>query len=81
MSDQHQIVYGIHAVQALLRHHRHTLLDIHILRRDQNARLRDLAALAGEQGIPLRSAGVTELDRLAGGGRHQGIYVPRSPLA
>ncbi|MGC3953370.1 MAG: 23S rRNA (guanosine(2251)-2'-O)-methyltransferase RlmB [Propionicimonas sp.] len=42
---------------------------------DRDARLRDIFAFAADHGIPLLAATRTELDRLTGGGVHQGVAL------
>jgi 23S rRNA (guanosine2251-2'-O)-methyltransferase len=68
-------VYGLHAVEALLRHNPEQVLEFWVLAGSPNPPLAVLAALAGDQGIIVQRAGRATLDRLAGGGRHQGAVV------
>ena len=42
---------------------------------ERDARMRDILAYAADHGIPLLAASRTELDRLTGGGVHQGVAV------
>ncbi|MCW5953686.1 MAG: 23S rRNA (guanosine(2251)-2'-O)-methyltransferase RlmB [Propionibacteriaceae bacterium] len=42
---------------------------------ERDARLRDILAFAADHGIPLLAATRTELDRLTGGGVHQGVAL------
>ncbi len=42
---------------------------------ERDARLRDIFAFAADHGIPLLAATRTELDRLTGGGVHQGVAL------
>lgn len=42
---------------------------------ERDSRLRDILAFAADHGIPLLQANRTELDRLTGGGVHQGVAI------
>ena len=69
-----QRIYGLHAVRAVLDHRPETLLAAKVLR-DASGKLDDLARAIGARGVPLERLARAELDRLAGGGVHQGIVV------
>ena len=65
-------VYGIHAVLEALRAGRVTALQI--AARDDD-RIAEIVGLAESQGVPVRRVGGADLDRAAGGGRHQGVVA------
>ena len=65
-------VYGLHPVLEALRAKRVTELRVSP-RADE--RLAELVRLAETQGVAVRRVGVSELDRAANGGRHQGVVA------
>jgi 23S rRNA (guanosine2251-2'-O)-methyltransferase len=70
------ILYGIHAVEAAVKHNAVMRLWLSEDRGDR--RLRTLAAEASRLGIPIQRIPKTELDQLAGAAAHQGA-VGESP--
>ncbi len=65
-------IYGINPVLEALRAKRVTAIRVSARGDD---RLAAIARLAEEQRIPVRRAKVFELDRVAGGGSHQGVVA------
>ena len=67
-----ELIYGLHAVTAVLesggRVHALWVLDSR-----QDDRLAKIAALAGKAGVKIMRVPRTELDRITGGARHQGV--------
>ena len=72
-------IYGIHSVEAVLRHQPNVVTAIHIVASIRNLRLQVLRELAEQYGIALHLSNRAELDRLSGGGRHQGVAVELTP--
>lgn len=74
MSDE-ATVFGLHAVRTLLQQHpeRATLLLLQKGRED--ARITEVLRLAQTAGLKTEWRDARELDRLAGGDRHQGVCV------
>jgi 23S rRNA (guanosine2251-2'-O)-methyltransferase len=72
-SDERQ-VYGLHAVRAVLERRPETLVAAHALR-DAGGKLGELVRALASAGLRVAYATRPELDRLAGGGVHQGIVV------
>lgn len=74
MTQERDWIFGLHAVRSALQHpNRLTEVLMDAGRRDQ--RTREIADLAAESGIRLRQVASDELDRLAEGGRHQGVMA------
>ena len=74
MTDEH-LIFGMHAVQAVLQHEPETIKQIWMehARRDKRAQL--ISQLARQHAIPLQRVERQELDELTAGGRHQGIVA------
>jgi 23S rRNA (guanosine2251-2'-O)-methyltransferase len=68
-------IYGLHAVAAALRHDPASVQGLWVERRRQDARRRALLEAAAQQHIPVHPVERTELDRLSGHARHQGVLV------
>jgi 23S rRNA (guanosine2251-2'-O)-methyltransferase len=76
------VAYGIHAVRALLTRHPHRVRQLWLGEgRESAARLQELRELALAAGVTTHAAGGEELDRLAGGERHQGAVADVIPRA
>ncbi len=71
---------GFHAVSSRIRHHPATVSEIYVDRSRQDARLRDLQALANDRGIKVLPVEPERLAGLAGGGRHQGVVARAEAL-
>jgi len=67
-------IYGIQPVRALLER-AGAVERVVIARGHHGRRLREILAAAREQGIPVRLEERRHLDRLAGGGAHQGVVA------
>ena len=65
-------IYGINPVLEALRAGRVTAIRVSPRADD---RLTTVVRLAEEQGIPVRRVTADDLDRLAGGARHQGVVA------
>jgi 23S rRNA (guanosine2251-2'-O)-methyltransferase len=68
-----QIIYGIHAVQNALQTHPESVLTVWCDRNRRDKRLADIIQQCKRVGIDCQSAAREELDRLAAGGKHQGV--------
>ena len=73
-------VYGLHAVRALLERSPETIRSAAVLA-DAGGPLDGLARKLGARGLAVSRLRRSELDRLAGGGRHQGILVEADAAA
>lgn len=69
------IVYGVHPVQALLERTPERVRQLWVLAGREDERLAGLMALAGRAGIPTERVRRESLDRMAEGGRHQGVVA------
>lgn len=79
--SQSVVVYGIHAVTALLAHRPESVLELFVGAGDDD-RLEELLALAGRAGVVAQGVRQSVLDRLCEGGVHQGVAArcrPRLP--
>ena len=74
MSKQHDTVFGIHAVTALLKHHPASVLRLQVLQGRQDQRMADLLERAELLGLPVDEVARAELDTLAAG-VHQGVVA------
>jgi 23S rRNA (guanosine2251-2'-O)-methyltransferase len=68
-------LFGLHAVRAVLTHQAERVHGLWIQDTRHDRRLEELIALAQTHGIAPQPASRHELDRLAGGSRHQGVVV------
>jgi 23S rRNA (guanosine2251-2'-O)-methyltransferase len=73
-------VYGIHAVESLLRNNPESVQNLWLRRGRHDRRLRDLLKLAREQGVDVQFESRESLDGLVDG-RHQGAVAEVSPQA
>jgi 23S rRNA (guanosine2251-2'-O)-methyltransferase len=71
---------GFHAVASRVRHHPGTITEIYVDRSRQDARLRDLLALANDRGVKVIAVEPERLAGFAAGGRHQGVVARVEPL-
>ena len=74
MSRKHQ-VYGLHAVQGLLARRPQAIVSATVLATPAGARLAEVVRELEALGVPVTRVPRAALDRLAGGGRHQGVAV------
>ncbi len=68
------LVFGIHAVQALLRRNPQRIEELLVQREKMNARVRQLVKDAGQQKVGVTQVGRDEIDRLIQG-NHQGVVA------
>jgi len=70
-----RVVFGFHAVLARLRADPSSVLEIYLDETRNDARARDLAALAERTKVHLMRVPTRRLDGFYGGGRHQGVVA------
>jgi 23S rRNA (guanosine2251-2'-O)-methyltransferase len=70
-----RVVFGFHAVLARLRADPQSVLEIFLDETRQDARVRDLVAVAERAGVRLMRVPTKRLDGFYGGGRHQGVVA------
>jgi 23S rRNA (guanosine2251-2'-O)-methyltransferase len=70
-----RVVFGFHAVLARLRADPKSVLEIFLDETRQDARGKDLAAIAERAGVRLMRVPTKRLDGFYGGGRHQGVVA------
>ena len=68
-------IHGLHAVAAALKYEPRQLRGLWVERQRRDARIQVLLDEAASRGVPIRQADRSELDRLSGGVRHQGILA------
>ena len=68
-------IFGFHAVLARMRAEAASVVEILLDESRQDARSKDLVATAGRSGVRLMRVAPERLDRLCGGGRHQGVVA------
>ncbi len=80
----HDLLIGIHAVEAALDHDVANLVELYIENGTQNARVKALGERARELGVKPHARDRAALDRMTGGARHQGVvarYNAPAPLS
>jgi len=80
-ADKSQLVWGLHAVNAVLVRAPQDVLECWIRDESGNAELTALAAEAGRRGLRLQRVPAATLDRLSDGAVHQGVVLRRRPPA
>lgn len=75
------LVFGLHAVRAVLARRPKDVLRLSIAAARDDARMRELRELAAAQGIRPAAASVEDLDRETGGAAHQGVVAEVRPSA
>ena len=74
-------IFGIHAVTSVLQRRPDSVQELLVLDGRSDKRLKELLALASRAGIAVSERPRPELDRLAAGGRHQGVVAQLSAAA
>ncbi len=77
--SQSVIVYGLHAVRALLMRRPSDVIRLTLAQDRDDARQRELRRLAAECGLTPAVATTPDLDRLSGGAAHQGVVAEVRP--
>src|SRR5688500_8601400 len=75
MTQAYELIFGIHAVLSALRHDPENIRELRVDRGRQDARMRELRALAARLGIPVREVDTAALNRQANGERYQGVIA------
>jgi 23S rRNA (guanosine2251-2'-O)-methyltransferase len=75
------LVFGLHAVRAVLARRPKDVLRLSIAAARDDARVRELRELAAAQGVAPVSASAETLDRETGGAAHQGVVAEVRPSA
>jgi 23S rRNA (guanosine2251-2'-O)-methyltransferase len=70
-----RVVFGFHAVLARLRADPRSVIEIFLDETRNDARIRDVAAVAERAGVKLMRVPTKRLDGFYGGGRHQGVVA------
>jgi 23S rRNA (guanosine2251-2'-O)-methyltransferase len=79
--SNHEWVYGLHAVQALLKRHPDRVLELRLAERRDDPRMRAIEALAREQGTKVQRVDAQALQTALGNVTHQGVAAEVVPLA
>jgi 23S rRNA (guanosine2251-2'-O)-methyltransferase len=79
MSDS-QLIYGLHAVQALLKRHPDRVLELRLAERRDDPRLRGIEALARDHGTKVQRVDAQALQKALGDVAHQGVAAEVLPL-
>jgi 23S rRNA (guanosine2251-2'-O)-methyltransferase len=75
MTRAYELILGIHAVLSALRHDPENVRELRVDRGRQDARMRELRALAARLGIPVREVEKAALKRQANSERYQGVIA------
>ena len=75
MGGEYEQVYGVHSVRTLVEKRPDTIREAIILRRSRSGALPALRRALEGLGVPIEEADRERLDRMSGGGRHQGVLV------
>jgi len=76
-----QLIYGLHAVQSLLRRHPDRVLELRLSQRRDDPRVRAIEALAREHGTKVLRVDAQALQKALGEVAHQGVAAEVLPLA
>lgn len=79
--SQRTLVYGLHAIQGVLKTSPERLLELWVAQARDDDRIRDLSQTAVESGAHVHSVSAAALDKMVGGGVvHQGAVAAIRPL-
>ncbi|MGD8567110.1 MAG: 23S rRNA (guanosine(2251)-2'-O)-methyltransferase RlmB [Gammaproteobacteria bacterium] len=78
MSD-FQHIFGLHAVASLLKANPGAVKELLVDNKRQDKRIQELVAQAKQKGISITFTDRDQLDRCAGGGKHQGTVARCAP--
>jgi len=73
--DKVEVLFGVHPVMETLRSGRRRVEQIHVVVGRQDRRVREILSLASKKKVPVQRVPREALDRLAGGGVHQGVVA------
>jgi len=77
------LLLGIHAVEAALNYDAGNIIELYVETGSRNPRVKELVERARELGVKPHARDSAALDRMTGGGRHQGVvarYRAPAPL-
>src|SRR5579864_5356056 len=69
------IIFGLHAVEALLQKHSARVSNLYVLQGRQDQRIDALLQLAKKSSVRIHSVSRQELDRMTDGENHQGVVA------
>jgi 23S rRNA (guanosine2251-2'-O)-methyltransferase len=75
-----QLIYGLHAVQSVLKRHPQRVLELQLAERRDDPRLRAIEALAKERGTKVLRVDAQSLHKALGDVTHQGVAAQVLPL-
>jgi len=75
-----QLIYGLHAVQSVLKRHPERVLELQLAERRDDPRLRAVEALAREHGTKVLRVDAQTLQKTLGDVTHQGVAAQVLPL-
>lgn len=75
MGGEYHRIYGVHSVRTLVETRPETIREAVLLRGSRSGALPALRRALEALGIPVEEADRERLDRMSGGGRHQGVLV------
>jgi len=75
-----QLIYGLHAVQSLLKRHPERVLELQLTERRDDPRMRAIEALAREHGTKVVRVDAQALQKALGDVSHQGLAAEILPL-
>jgi 23S rRNA (guanosine2251-2'-O)-methyltransferase len=76
-----QLIYGVHAVQSLLKRHPGRVLELRLAERRDDPRMRAIESLAREYGTKVLRVDAQALHKALGEVTHQGVVAEVLPLA
>ncbi len=77
--SKNDILYGLHAVQAVLKSAPQRVLTLMVLQGRADQRLQKILQLAKQNGISVQEASRKKMDALAGDANHQGVIAQARP--
>jgi 23S rRNA (guanosine2251-2'-O)-methyltransferase len=75
-----QLIYGLHAVQSLLKRHPDRVLELRLTERRDDSRMRAIETLAREHGTKVLRVDAQVLQKALGDVSHQGVAAEVLPL-
>jgi 23S rRNA (guanosine2251-2'-O)-methyltransferase len=74
-----EILFGINTAEEILKAGRRRVLRLAISRSEKGERIKALAGLARDKGVAVDFCDPRALEKLAGGGNHQGVVIEAEP--
>ena len=75
MGGEYQLVYGVHSVRTLVEKRPETIREAIVLKGSRSGSLPALRHALDALDVPIEEVDRERLDRMSGGGRHQGVLV------